>query len=351
MSARDDTPLKSWKGYVPPGLLSVAAGTVRTPGAAATYTTHFEGAEAKRLDRYAVVTNDFYDLITDFYEYGWGDSFHLAPRYHGESLRAAILRHEHWLALQLGLDQGMRVLDLGCGVGGPMRNIARFAGCHVTGVNLNDYQIRRAEDLNRRAGLSDRCTLLKADFTSLPLPPRSLDAAYAIEATVHAPHLREVYASVRRVLKPGALFATYEWCLLPAYDPTNAEHQRLRRSMEIGNGLVALPTRAQVEEAIAGAGFEVLRIEDRGTGLDIPWWEPFVPEYNPLRMRKSSGLGLAMTNAGVSVLQGLRIAPRGTLQVARLLGECSRALFECGRSGLFTPGLFILARAPFDDQR
>ncbi|KAF9615457.1 hypothetical protein IFM89_023565 [Coptis chinensis] len=47
-------------------------------------------------------------------------------RWNGESLRESIKRHEHYLALQLCLKPGQKVLDVGCGIGGPLREIARF---------------------------------------------------------------------------------------------------------------------------------------------------------------------------------------------------------------------------------
>uniref|UniRef100_A0A453J544 SAM-dependent methyltransferase Erg6/SMT-type domain-containing protein n=1 Tax=Aegilops tauschii subsp. strangulata TaxID=200361 RepID=A0A453J544_AEGTS len=53
--------------------------------------------------------NKYYDLATSFYEYGWGESFHFAHRWNGESLRESIKRHEHFLALQLELKPGMKV--------------------------------------------------------------------------------------------------------------------------------------------------------------------------------------------------------------------------------------------------
>ena len=44
----------------------------------------------------------FYNLITDIYEYAWGESFHFAPRHKNESFEASIARHEHYLAQKLG---------------------------------------------------------------------------------------------------------------------------------------------------------------------------------------------------------------------------------------------------------
>lgn len=58
--------------------------------------------------------NHYYDLCTDFYEWGWGQSFHFANRYRGENFYSSIARSEHWLALQMGLKPGMKVLDVGC---------------------------------------------------------------------------------------------------------------------------------------------------------------------------------------------------------------------------------------------
>jgi cyclopropane fatty-acyl-phospholipid synthase-like methyltransferase len=48
-----------------------------------------------------------------------------------------------YLASQLAVKKGDRVLDVGCGIGGPMRNIAKFTHARVTGITLNEYQVTR----------------------------------------------------------------------------------------------------------------------------------------------------------------------------------------------------------------
>src|SRR3954462_8452552 len=95
--------------------------------------SYHDGSLEGRKAQYATMVNDYYDLVTDFYEYGWGQSFHFAPRHKGESFEASLARHELYLAHVLGLKPGMKVLDVGCGVGGPMRAIARFSGATVVG--------------------------------------------------------------------------------------------------------------------------------------------------------------------------------------------------------------------------
>ena len=76
-----------------------------------------EYEDSFRMARDAVAENDnsddrmvsvlYYDLVTDFYEYGWGGSFHFAPRVPGESFEASLVRHERYLARVLGLKPGI----------------------------------------------------------------------------------------------------------------------------------------------------------------------------------------------------------------------------------------------------
>lgn len=64
----------------------------------------------------------------------------------------------------MGLKEGMKVLDVGCGVGGPAREIAKFTDCNIVGLNNNDYQIERATRYAAKEGLSDKLSFTKGDF-------------------------------------------------------------------------------------------------------------------------------------------------------------------------------------------
>jgi SAM-dependent methyltransferase len=136
----------------------------------------------QRRDEYATLTRHYYNLATDLYEYGWGQSFHFCRYAYGESFHQAIARHEHYLAHKMQLQDNMRVLDVGCGVGGPAREIVKFAGVNVVGLNNNNYQIERATAYAEKEGLSDKLKFTKGDFmvrsvTALPKPDTNLIAS------------------------------------------------------------------------------------------------------------------------------------------------------------------------------
>ena len=301
-----------------------------------------------RKSRYIEMVRDYYDLATDIYERGWGDSFHFAPRFRGEPFEVSIARHQHYVALRLGLTPKDKVLDVGCGVGGPMRSIARFSGVHVTGININGYQVQKAREYNRAARLDDRCEVVEADFMSIPRPDGSVDAIYAFEATCHAPDKTALLRELFRVLKPGGLIGIYEWCLTERFEPGVAEHQKLKRDIEEGNGLPDIWTVAATHACFQEAGFHVLDVEDRVYAGDreVPWYHSLSgKELSNTGLRRSP-VGKVLIRAFTRTLEATRIAPKGTAQITAFLNTGADALVRAGELGIFTPMAFFLAQKP-----
>ncbi|OCH83743.1 S-adenosyl-L-methionine-dependent methyltransferase, partial [Obba rivulosa] len=197
-----------------------------------------------RVHNYTELVNGYYDGATVLYEFGWGKSFHFCRFYRGEHFTSAIARHEHYLAARMELKPGMKVLDVGSGVGGPALQIARFSGAHITGINNNEFQLERAKKYTTGAGLDDQVTFVKGDFMKLTeyFSEASFDAVYAIEATIHAPSWEDVYNEIKKVLKPGGVFGVYEFCMTDAWDPTIPSHKDLARRIALGNGIPEMRT-------------------------------------------------------------------------------------------------------------
>jgi sterol 24-C-methyltransferase len=300
-----------------------------------------------RKSGYADMTNAFYDLVTEFYEHGWGQSFHFPTLRRGDPLSAGIKAYEHYLALKLGLRPGMRVLDVGCGVGGPMREIAHFSGAHVTGFNNNPYQIERSRKHTAQARLEHLCDHVQGDFMHMPIADGTFDAVYAIEATCHAPDKVGCYAEILRVLRPGGMFAGYEWCVTDRFEPDDPIHKKLRFSIEQGNSLPELAYTWEVDEALQKAGFTLLESSDRARACDpeTPWYGPLAPSWTLQGLRQTP-LGTLAVHAAVTALERLGVAPAGSAKVSSFLRQAADDLVRAGRRGIFTPSWFFVARKP-----
>jgi len=310
------------------------------------YTDLFDVSNAEaRKSNYTDVVNKYYDLATDFYEFGWGHCFHFAPRHKWESLESSIERHELWLANRLGLTESSKAIDIGCGVGGPLRNIATFSGAKIVGLNNNEYQLSRARRIAQQSGLEGQASYLKGDFMKIQVPDATFDAAYAIEATCHAPDRVGVYSEIFRILKPGGRFASYEWAMTDIYDPKDPTHQALKLGIERGNGLPDLEPMSKVVAALKEAGFEVIEYFDRAPSSDIPWYYPLTARITPKGIFHTS-VGRYIARKGLSLLEYLRIAPTGSSATLDMLQKGADALVGAAETGIFTPMYWVLCRKP-----
>jgi MPBQ/MSBQ methyltransferase len=151
------------------------------------------------------------DGILEFY---WGEHIHLG--YYGSppqkkdflEAKADFVRE---MARWGGLDQlppGTTVLDVGCGIGGSSRLLAREYGFSVTGVTISPQQVRRAQELTPE---DLAAKFLVNDAMSLSFPDASFDVVWSIETGPHIPDKKAFANELLRVLKPGGILVVADW--------------------------------------------------------------------------------------------------------------------------------------------
>ncbi|KAG9245914.1 putative sterol 24-C-methyltransferase [Calycina marina] len=312
-----------------------------------------------RKSEYATLTRHYYNLATDIYEYGWGQSFHFCRFAYGEGFHQAIARHEHYLAAKTMIKDDDKVLDVGCGVGGPAREIAKFTGAHITGLNNNDYQIDRAINYAKKEGLSEQLDFVKGDFMQMTFKDESFDNVYAIEATVHAPSLEGIYSEIYRVLKPGGRFGVYEWLMTDNYDNDNMNHREIRLGIEQGDGISNMVKISEGVAAMKAAGFILEVNEDLAKRPDAtPWYYPLAGDFKYMgtifdlytigRMTKV-GRGIAHRLMGAMEWAGL--APPGTRKTADSFAVAADCLVAGAKEDLFTPMYLMVGRKPMKGEK
>jgi MPBQ/MSBQ methyltransferase len=151
----------------------------------------------------------------------WGEHVHLGhygtpPR--RSDFRAAKAAFVHELVRWSGLDRlpaGSRVLDVGCGIGGSARILARDYGLEVLGISISPAQIARARALTPAE--LPHCRFAVMDALALDLPDAGPDAAggfdavWSVEAGPHMPDKQRYADEMLRVLRPGGLLAVADW--------------------------------------------------------------------------------------------------------------------------------------------
>jgi len=305
------------------------------------------------VDEARELTVDYYDLVTDFYEYGWSQSFHFAQRAHCEGFQESLKRQEYWLSWKAGIEKGSHWLDLGCGVSGPMRNIARFTEAKITGVNLCRYQISRAKKYIQAEGMQKYLDVDYCDFTKLEktYSKEQFDGAYAFEAVCHAPNLLDTYKSIFEVLRPGGVFACYEWCLTDKYDAKCDHHKKVKRDIEAGTGVANLVPTSQILDSLKGAGFDIEFSEDRTLRTELwsrRWFEALRPCLYSLSSWKRGPNFVHVVTALLKLLEYLKIVPTGSAKSMDMLVLGQGGLVEGGKLGIFSPHFFVKARKPLN---
>ena len=300
---------------------------------------------------HAETVREYYDLCSEFMVFGWGESLHFAPLSPRESLEDSKIRHQRLMIDKLELREGMTVIDIGCGIGGPMRRVVREAGVTVVGLNHSEIQLDKAKALNAEAGIDLMVDYLACSFMDMSaVADDAFDRAYAIESTCHAPDKAGAFAEIYRVLKPGALFWGQEMCMTGEFDAGDSRHRAIKRELMHGIALKDIAKMGEVNRALEAAGFQVIEGKDRAVELEAPT----TPWYQPMETQRGTlGNALRRTPRGRKFLVGasrlaetLRVFPKGSTDVIELMDRTANAYIAGGRTGIFTPLYCFLARKP-----
>lgn len=105
---------------------------------------------------------------------------------------------------------GWRVLDVGSGLGGTARYLARVHDAQVSGIDLTEEYVQVASSLTRRCGLAGRARFQQGGATELPFPESAFDCAFMVHVGMNIEDKAAAFGEIRRVLVQGAGFGVYE---------------------------------------------------------------------------------------------------------------------------------------------
>jgi tocopherol O-methyltransferase len=156
----------------------------------------------------------FYDRSSKLWEDVWGEHMH-----HGYYIPANRTDHQQAqvdlideVLKWAGAEKATKVVDVGCGIGGSSRHIARKFGCSTEGITLSPYQAGRGNELAKEQGLADTCNFQVADALEMPFADNSFDLVWSLESGEHMPDKKQFVNELFRVVEPGGRIIVVTWC-------------------------------------------------------------------------------------------------------------------------------------------
>jgi SAM-dependent methyltransferase len=255
---------------------------------------HYSQAELERkiLDALMTLGADLEHLDPD--QLATVDEFHIGGR------KATVE-----LLDQLDLHPALRVLDVGSGLGGTARYLARRHDVEVTGVDLTAEYVEVATSLTRRAGLAERVQFRQASAITLPFSDGSFDRVCMLHVGMNIADKAAVFAEVRRVMVAGGRFGVYDLMRVGSGDITYP----VPWAGSPGTSFLVEPQRYR--DLLAKAGLPVQAERDRrGFGIEA---------LHEIRTR--------VARDGLPAL-GLHLvmAPEPELKIANMLDSLERAV-------------------------
>lgn len=190
--------------------------------------------------------NEYHDNMVAMLELIWGEGY-MAPGGPGNVAKL----------LEGTAPEGKRILDIGCGIGGPAIDMVREHGAVVVGIDLEAPLIDRANNAVRKAGLQDRCTFQCVAAGPLPFPDSSFDIVVSSGAMTQTPDKATMLIECYRVLREGGYFRCYEWM-----KSDRAISDNMRYWFKLEGLTYALETLIDYEARLKGAGFDCVQTKD-----------------------------------------------------------------------------------------
>jgi ubiquinone/menaquinone biosynthesis C-methylase UbiE len=190
--------------------------------------------------------DEYHDNMVTVLELIWGEGY-MAPGGPGNVAK-----------MLAGLEtQGQRILDIGCGLGGPSMEMAGTHGARVVGIDLEAPLIERARQAAAARGLDEQCAFQTVNAGPLPFDDASFDIVVSAGAFTQTADKAGLLAETHRVLEPGGHLSCYEWMKAPGELSDD-----MRYWIEVEGLTYALETLEDFCDRFVDAGFADVHAED-----------------------------------------------------------------------------------------
>ncbi|KAL2329279.1 hypothetical protein Fmac_022706 [Flemingia macrophylla] len=258
---------------------------------------------------------EFYDESSELWENIWGDHMH-----HGfYDPHSTVSLSDHRVAQIRMIEESLRfanvseectkwpnsIVDVGCGIGGSSRYLAKKYGATCVGITLSPVQAQRANDLATAQGLAHKVSFQVADALQQPFPDGHFDMVWSMESGEHMPDKAKFVAELARVAAPGGTIIIVTWChrdLGPYEDSLQPWEQNLLKRICDSYYLPTWCSTADYVRLLESMSLKDVKSAD---------WSPFVAPFWPAVIRSAltwKGL-FSLLRTGLKTIKGALAMP------------------------------------------
>ncbi|KAJ1411954.1 SAM-dependent methyltransferase gTMT-type [Sesbania bispinosa] len=259
---------------------------------------------------------EFYDESSGIWENIWGDHMH-----HGfYDPDSTVSVSDHRAAQIRMIEESLRfaavssedptnwpksIIDVGCGIGGSSRYLAKKFGARSIGITLSPVQAERANALAAAQGLADKVSFQVADALEQPFPDGQFDLVWSVESGEHMPNKAKFVGELARVAAPGGTIIIVTWChrdLGPGEESLHPWEKDLLKRICDAYYLPAWCSTADYVKLLESLSLQDIKSAD---------WSPFVAPFWPAVIRSAlTWRGLtSLLRSGLKTIKGALAMP------------------------------------------
>ncbi len=199
---------------------------------------------------------EFYDFVSPFFHVLWGEHLHHGYWIRGDETRemAQIQLVEH-LAATAGIRPGLKILDVGCGIGGSSIYLAKHYQAAATGISISSIQVDMAKQAAATGGVNAQFLLMDAEMMKFE---KLFDVVWSVESVSHYQDIGKFFASAANLLQPNGTLALIDW--FKKENLNQAEYKKNILPIEKGM-LVELRTMQDYQRMMKLSGLEIMNHE------------------------------------------------------------------------------------------
>lgn len=295
---------------VRPGAASASSATLLQMGVGSAVRRVRDSIQSKERSRedLKIGIAGFYDRSSKLWENVWGEHMHhgyYVPEDRTDHVQAQIDMIDECLKWADIPEPGTpgaptKVVDVGCGIGGSSRHIARKYAAETKGITLSPYQAQRGNELAKEQGVADRCSFQVADALEMPFENDEFDLVWSLESGEHMPDKTQFVDELCRVVAPGGRIILVTWCHRDLKEGETSLTKKEEKLLAKINRAYYLPRWCSVDDYVA-------LLEERGA-VDIKrddWSYTIAPFWKAvIRSSLSVKSFVGLAKSGFSTIRG-----------------------------------------------